>query len=347
MTDADIAASTTSATTEDDEVVARLAIIRKAGLFVDDPETIPDRHHPIPAGMEPVRLLKDYDTTRTTGRKVRCSACAHHQHHNRGFVAEMPDGRPALIGINCGEKHFGDGEWDRMHADLRREQDDVYYAARVHPALEQIKGTYERATALKGAIRSFETEWTCMRLRFPDLFGLLHTAATKNEGYLDRYVRKMVPAVGRDGRPMQTERIETVRFGRIPAPEAFAVKSALRGLDDAIGTLRTAKLKFERGADTKSRREAFAELARGRRLAEDLAARVRGYARNAETEWWSHAVRFCLAEGTMEKLTLMHRTLQTPDYAAGWGNIQIAIPRLAPADVANVDAMVAAWPTGG
>jgi hypothetical protein len=121
---------------EEDEALTRQKIIPEAGLFVDDPEGIPRRHHPIPAGMEPVRLLKDYDTSRTTGRKVRCSACAHKQPHNRGFVAKMPDGRPALIGFNCGEKHFGDGAWQRMNADLRREQDDVYYAARVHPALE-------------------------------------------------------------------------------------------------------------------------------------------------------------------------------------------------------------------
>jgi hypothetical protein len=38
----------------------------------------------------------------------------------------MPDGRPALIGINCGERHFGDGEWARMHVNLRQEQDTVY-----------------------------------------------------------------------------------------------------------------------------------------------------------------------------------------------------------------------------
>jgi hypothetical protein len=346
MTDVDTAPATKTTAANDDEVVARLAIIRKAGLFVDDPETIPDRHHPIPAGMEPVRLLKDYDTTRTTGRKVRCSACAHHQHHNRGFVAEMPDGRPALIGINCGEKHFGDGEWARMHADLRREQDDAYFAARVHPALEQIKATYDRAVALKGAIRSFETNWSCLRLALPDFYALLQTACAKNEGYLDRYVRRMVPAIGRDGRATQREQIDTVRFGRVPAHEAFSAKPALRILDDAVGTLRSAKLKFERGAETKSRREAFAELARGRRLAESLAEQVRGYARNSEIGWWSDAVKFCLAEGVMERLTLKHRELASWD-AYSLHNPHATIPRFEPADVAKVEEMVTTWPTGG
>lgn len=346
MTDDAAAPDTSSKITEDDEVVARLAIIRKAGLFVDDPETIPDRHHPIPAGMEPVRLLKDYDTTRTTGRKVRCSACAHHQHHNRGFVAEMPDGRPALIGINCGEKHFGDGEWDRMHADLRREQDDAYYAARVRPALEQIVATFDRLVALKGPIRSFEDEWSYLRMALPEFYALLRTAAAKNEGYLDRYVRRMVPAIGRNGEATTKEQIETVRFGRVPAPQAFIASPALRILDAAVGTLRTAKLKFERGADTKSRREAFAELARGRKLAENIAEQVRGYFRNSQIGWWQDAVRFCLAEGAMHRLTLKHRELESrDDYAIH--NPHATIPRFEPADVAKVEEMVATWPTGG
>ncbi|WP_138995693.1 hypothetical protein [Sphingomonas sp. PAMC 26621] len=261
----------------DDEAITRQAIIREAGLSVDDPETIANRHHPIPAGMDPVRLLKDYDTSRTTGRKVRCSACAHQQQHNRGFVAEMPDGRPALIGINCGERHFGDGEWARMHVDLRREQDTVYYEARVLPALNQITAAYDRAVALKGAIKSYEAAWRGLKTSLPALFKLLETAC-KNDGFMDRYVTRQIPTIGGDGKPTTKDQIDTVRFGKVPEPWAFGARSVVFDLDNAISTLRTSKLKFEGTADTKSRRAAFADLARGRRMVEDVAKQVRAYA---------------------------------------------------------------------
>lgn len=344
MTEIDATSPTSLAALVQDEAVTRLKIIRDAGLFIDDPEAIIDRHHPIPAGMEPVRLLKDYDTSRTTGRKVRCSACAHHQHHNRGFVAEMPDGRPALIGINCGEKHFGDGAWERMNADLRREQDDVYYAARVHPALEQIRASYDRAVTLKGVARAFETKWGRMRQEVPEFFQLLDAACKKNEGALVRYVSRMVPIIGRDGKLAHKEQIDTKSFGKVPAPQAFLARSAIHSLDAAIGTLRAAKLKLGNGADTKSRREAFAELARGRRIVEDIAAQVGGYARNSTTEWWASAVKFCLAEGVMTRLSLLHRTLHGS--SDGWHVFDAIIPKLESSDLTRFEALVESWPGG-
>ncbi|TCP96359.1 hypothetical protein C8J46_10954 [Sphingomonas sp. PP-F2F-A104-K0414] len=345
MNDLDTKPSAISAEiSEEHEAFTRQRIIREAGLFVDDPESIPGRHHPIPAGIEPVRLLKDYDTSRTTGRKVRCSACAHQQPHNRGFVAEMPDGRPALIGINCGEKHFGDGAWQRMNADLRREQDDVYYAARVHPALQQIQTSYERAVGLKGAIRSFEGQWKQMRQNVPELFKKLDVACRRNEGALVRHVTRMVPSIGRDGRLTHREQVENVSFGAVPDPGAFIARSALHDLDAAIGTLRTAKLKLESSADTRPRRDAFAALARGKRLVEDVAAQMRGYVLNSSGEWWASAVRFCLAEGTMTRLNLTHRTLRGSN--DGWTAFDVTIPRLSPSDLANVDALLGEWPGG-
>lgn len=327
----------------DDEAVTRQAIIREAGLFVDDPETIPNRHHPIPAGVEPVRLLKDYDTSRTTGRKVRCSACAHHQFHNRGFVVEMPDGRPALIGINCGEKHFGDGEWDRMHADLRREQDHVYYEARVSPALEQIRASYDRACEMKSFIKAYEKSWHRMKLLMPNLFRVMDAACSKNEGRLERDVQRTVQTVGRDGKPAQRKQTETERFGKVPDPRAFIARTAIYNLDTAIGTLRTAKLKFEQGADTRSRREAFADLARGRRLAEDVAEQVRGYARNASIGWWTHAISFYHAMAGGISVTLKQRAIHP---AGGWPNLDADIPTIEESDVRRAEELVRTWPTG-
>ena len=327
----------------DDESVARLTIIRNAGLFVDDPEAIPGRHHPVPAGIRPVRLLQDYDTSRTTGRKVRCSACPHQQWHYRGFVAEMSDGRPALIGINCGEKHFGEGEWGRMHADLRREQDDAYYSARVAPALNQIRASYDRAVALKGAVKSFEADWRRMKATFPDMFKLLDTACGRSDGRLERHVRKMVPTIGRDGRPAEREQIDTITFGKVPEPYAFNARPLPYDIDAAFATLRTAKLKLEQEADTRSRREAFAELAKGRRIVADVAAQVRGYARNADLGWWSHAVRFSLAEGAIKHLSLLHRTLNGSD---GWRNDNCTIPHLDLAVLASAQQLVDTWPSG-
>ena len=48
----------------------------------------------------------------------------------------------------------------------------------------------------------------------------------------------------------------------------------------------------------------------------------------------------------MERLTLKHRELESrDDYALH--SPHATIPRFDPIDVAKIDAMVAAWPTGG
>ena len=326
----------------DDEVATRLTILRDAGLSVEDPEAIPNRHHPIPAGMEPVRLLQDYDTSRTTGRKVRCAACAHHQAHNRGFVAEMPDGRPALIGINCGERHFGDGEWGRMHADLRREQDDAYYEARVLPALNQIRASFDRAVIIKGFLKKFEAEWQLLKSSLPDAFDKLHSACRTNEGYLDRYVKRTVAAAARDGTLIQREQIDTVRFGKVPDPRVFLARSAVFDLDSAIGTLRTAKLKLEQSADTKARREAFTQLARGRSSAEEVVEQIRGYTRNTQLDWWFHAVRFLIAEGVYKNGRLLGRTINCSDE---WDRSIGDIPQCASGHIARAEELVSTWPS--
>ena len=72
---------------------------------------------------------------------------------------------------------------------------------------------------------------------------------------------------------------------------------------------------------------------------------MRGYTRNSELGWWTQAVEFCLVEGVMERLTLKHRELAAYD-AYALHNPHATIPRFETADVAKVDAMVDAWPTG-
>ena len=327
--------------TDNDELIARATIIREVGLSVDDPETIPNRHHPIPAGMNPVRLLKEYDTTRTTGRRVRCSACAHQQAHNRGFVAEMSDGRPALIGINCGEKHFGDGEWNRMHADLRRAQDDAYYEARVLPALTQIRAAYDHACTLKPFLEGYEANWRLMKVTLPELHRLLQRACTKGDGAMEQHLSRTVESVRYGGRQQYRTEVETQKFGRVPAPQAFVAPFGAAGLRNAIATLRTAKLLLESSADTKARRDAFAELAKGRRLAEDVAELVHGFQRNSAPEWWAAACNFYVAEGLPGALTVKRRELTWWD---GWDNRHWPIPACEPADVAKARQLLEIWP---
>lgn len=325
----------------DDESLARAAVIREAGLSVDDPETIPNRHHPIPAGVSPVRLLREYDTTRTTGRRVRCSACAHQQAHHRGFVAEMPDGRPALIGINCGEKHFGDGEWDRMHADLRRAQDEVYYEARVLPALTQIRTAYDHACTLKPFLEDYEANWRLMKVTLPELHALLLRACNKGDGAMERHVSRTVESVSYGGRQQYRTQVDTQKFGRVPAPHAFIAPFGAAGLRNTIATLRSARLLLESSADTRARRQAFADLAKGRRLAEDLVELVHGFQRNSAPEWWATARDFYVAEGLPGALTIKRGELKLWD---GWDNKYWRIPACGAADVTGARRLLEIWP---
>ena len=337
---ADVAPPTRVQPGEVDEAATRLEIIRKAGLHVDDPETIPGLMYPIPAGMEPVRLLMGYDTSKSTGRKVRCAACQHHQPHNRGFVAEMPGGQRSLIGIVCGEKHY-DGQWEHLSAGLRQQQDEVYYEARVLPALTQIVASYERACALKGLIEPIEDEWRRMRVVLPELHSLIQIACAKNEGWLDRYVRRKVHGVGRDGKATESHEVSTVRFGRVPAPRAFLHHNAIHDLQRAVGALRTAKLQMEKNADTRSRKEAFLDLAKGRRMAEAVAEQVEGYHRNANMAWWQGARDLYVAEAYPGRLTIEGRTVELWD---GWSSVSANILPCPAEHVARAQELVATWP---
>src|SRR3954464_9293020 len=129
MSDDDFAAETTS---------RRDALI-EAGLFIENPEQVPGLVYPIPPERSLKALVREYETKATLGRKVRCAACPTHTLHYRGFVSELDDGTPALVGIVCGERHFGEGIWAEMRAKLVREQDRAHYLARLGPALRQIE----------------------------------------------------------------------------------------------------------------------------------------------------------------------------------------------------------------
>lgn len=174
--DDDLAAETTS---------RRDALIA-AGLFIEDPEQIAGLVFPIPSERSLGTLVREYETNSTLGRKVWCAACPTHTLHYRGFVAELDNHAPALMGIDCGEAHFGKGVWAEMRAKLIREQDRAHYLARMAPALRQIELLHPLLRELKKAMGVWGRFCRDLEAILPDLNDDLFEAAERREGRLER-----------------------------------------------------------------------------------------------------------------------------------------------------------------
>ena len=279
---------------EIEQVTRRNALIA-AGLFIENPEQIEGLVYPVPGGVRPERLLREYETKATIGRKVRCSFCKSHSPHYRGFVAELADNSPALIGINCGEEHFGKGKWDEMRAHLVREQDRVHFEARIAPALRQIEIIHPLIDIWRRQLEIWGRFRRSIKSVLPDLNTALLSAAALREGRLEREKMKTIDAIDENGRAIQRRVPDITGYGRIPHPEVLTTQ-APDGKAAAVKTMvQQAFKELQKEGNVKSIAGAFSTLRSARRQVDDIQDLHTRWVRMADMEWWQDACRWMKA----------------------------------------------------
>lgn len=260
----------------------RRQVLAEAGLVesLDDEEGLV---FPLPPDAQIVRVLSGYDTRDTTNTKVRCSACPQHQLHNRGFRVEIEGGAQARIGIQCGEKHFGDGAWQAAVADYDRRVQHAHYLARVKPAIDAIEQImplvrewHQRTNLLAKWMPAFRAQ---------ELFSVLAEEAKRSEGRLERERRRKRKRVNRQGREETYIDTEVIVVARIPYPGMFLGQSPTHPLNGAIKEIGCAVAIFENKSDAGSLAKAFPHLRRGRQYLNDAAEIHRGALQNLKPDW--------------------------------------------------------------
>lgn len=226
------------------EEAARWQIWTTEGLVVADPTAIQGRLLRVPEGLEPRRALMGYDTQRSTGEKVSCAACGHRHNHFHGFVVEFQDGSVALVGIECGERYFGEGAWAKLSAGLEQAKRRALYTSRSAPAvakidtiLPKLRAWADRAAPLASFVEHVEDE-------FPALAADLRRAA-KGGGTLSREVLALVQRQDARGVGSDRQEYQLRRFGHLPAAELFVSGSAGGHITEAYRLLERAKASLE------------------------------------------------------------------------------------------------------
>jgi len=260
----------------------RWQVLAAAGL-TDSVDSDQGLVFPLPTGAKIVRVISGYDTRDTTNTKVRCAACKQHQLHNRGFRVEIEGGEQARIGLNCGEKHFGDGAWQAAVADYDRRVQHAHYLARVKPAcdaIEQImplvREWHQRTNLLAKWMPAFSAQ---------ELFGVLAGEAKRSEGRLERERRRKRKRVNRQGREETYVETEIIVVARIPYPGMFLGQTPTHPLNGAITEVGCAIAIFENKSDAVSLAKAFAHLRWGRQYLNDAAEIHRGALQNLKPDW--------------------------------------------------------------
>lgn len=86
-------------------------------LIISHPELQPGLTTVIPPGERPSHYLNRYHAD----HKVRCAFCDKHTPHNRGFTAQMEDGRVALCGKDCADEYFGKEDAKKFAEELEKQ----------------------------------------------------------------------------------------------------------------------------------------------------------------------------------------------------------------------------------
>lgn len=175
-------------------------ILQDAGLFVSDPSSYPN----LSLRMDPGQGLdlsfqpKAYNTTATTGVKVRCSVCSHRQPHNHGFIVRLKSGDVGLVGRDCGQNHFfGPDGWIQLEAIARIASDQAIFARRWGPAkaaLEKVVPLARQWAARLGELNDIQRSF---RAALPDLFDAIRYRL--REGKLTTDKKIIVPYRAENG----------------------------------------------------------------------------------------------------------------------------------------------------
>lgn len=284
MTDpaAEVEPSFDTATKAEEEL--RRRVLTEAGLVesLDDEDGLV---FPLPKGSHIIRVLSGYDTRDTTNAKVRCSACAHHQLHNRGFRVEIEGGEHTRIGIRCGEKHFGRGAWQAAVSDYDRRVERAQYLARVKPALDAIERITPLVREWHERTNHFAKWMHSLRNRLDELFDQLADAAKRSEGRLERERRRKRKRVNRQGREETYIDTDVIVVARIPYPGMFLGESPTHPLNGATKEIGFAVALLAEKTDTASLAKAFVHLRRARQYLNDAARIHRGVLSNLTPGW--------------------------------------------------------------
>lgn len=315
------------------EATARRTALIDAGLFVEDPTDTQGLVYPIPPNRDLMMLEVSYDTKETTGEKVRCAVCPTHTKHYRGFIGRLDNDSRALIGINCGESHFGKGVWAELSASLEARQNDAHYRARIGPARAQIEAVYPLMRDIKEAMNL----WTKFRAELGNEHRLfareLEKAATKGGGKLTRDREVEVTVVDQAGRERREIQVQSELFGHIPFPEGFGRVNIERSVKQATEALKAANKILTAQSTTRELAEGFRILRDGRNAIRDAKSFYNGCKKNLSTKWWQTACDWSNFDRTDERLIIKNGLLLEQDKI---GNMHpVKIPNLpnAPFDV--------------
>lgn len=296
MTDPAAETGLSLATAVEAEEELRRQVLADAGLIerLDDEDGLV---FPLPQDAQIIRVLSGYDTRDTTNTKVRCSACAHRQLHNRGFRVEIEGGDHARIGIRCGEKHFGRGAWQAAVADYDRRVERAQYLARVKPALDAIEQIMPLVKEWHQRTNLLAKWMPACRRGLGELFDRLADEAKRSEGRLERERRRKRKRVNRQGREETYIDTEVIVVARIPYPGMFLGESPTHPLNGANKEIGLAVALLANKTDTASLAKAFGHLRRARQYLNDAARIHHGVLANLTPGWLPALCEWANQEG--------------------------------------------------
>ena len=322
------------------EAELRHRALLNAGLVEDTDDQI-GLVFPLPADAQIVRVIRGYDTRKTSNQRVRCSACKQHQLHNRGFRVQLDNNDEARIGFDCGEHHFGQGAWKAAVSDYERRAENAHFISRIAPALRSIelvmpklKEWHKRTNIFGKWIVEFQSE-------VPELFGALRSEAKLRDGRLERQRKIRRSKTDRLGKGDQETAYETVNIGRIPFPGMFLGSSPNHGLNAATNSFGLAVALLKNKQDTVSLAKAFRHIRDARQQLREAGEVHRRVLDNLDLGWltplcdWANREESLNAEYRVGVSGLIHDERQVEERFEFISRSSLGLP--------SVDAIDGAW----
>lgn len=130
----------------------------------------------VPKDSVPTEYINQYSIE----YEVSCALCDKHTPHKNGFTASFPGKGIALIGKDCGRKHFGTHDAIRFETDLKFKRENAAKCARL------LKLSNNLTDALLIFPKLVELEYSLLKL-----IGELHRL------FIDENLKKMISVTGR------------------------------------------------------------------------------------------------------------------------------------------------------
>lgn len=254
-----------------------------AGLL-EDPGNNEGLIFPLPPDAVVQEIVASYDT-RSTGQKVRCAACPHHQKHFRGFRVALRTGEHARIGIDCGEKQFGKDVWRSVSADFDRRVEKALLEARVEPTLESLSHVMPVIEDWHRRTNEFAKWMNRFRRDVPQLAVRLAAMSKERDGRLVIERQVWREGINRNGKSFRHKDVDTRFVVQIPFPAMFLGDTPTRGLNGAMGELKQAISLLNSKVTGLSLASAFRAVQRARNFVNDADRAHRGALINLDPAW--------------------------------------------------------------